>query len=304
MRAASALFLGELATNHLQVGRTVTNFNNDLIKGIMGLSLPTNVSGLAFERDTFLNAIFVQGEIPEPVVGYSIDFTEISGYITFGGVDRARISAPPTWFPVAPYQETPVTSYFYWMSAMPTATVTGSSWGAVKGQPDVRVNMPANNFAVFDTGASLMVFPDAQAGAINSALGFTLQVPRGSRLGPILYYTKCDGSRGVPEQDFRTFTMQIGGRDVVIRPRDYVILEHFGYPGYNRSAGDPWWSTCYSAIAGYPAAVTASNPLYNFTILGNVFLKCVFSCYPGVGRMLVACPDADSHPILPCATAS
>ncbi|KAK9703954.1 aspartic proteinase precursor [Basidiobolus ranarum] len=147
------------------------------------------------------------------------------GQVTFGGYDTTHFTGSLTWIPVVQKN--------YWTVALQGVSVGNS-----------QITL-SSRYAAIDTGTSLITIPDAEAYAINMALGGSSTGNQG------LYQIPCSGT-------LPNLNIVFGGVQFALTPDQYVIQDTDG--------------TCVSGIA----AAGSSEPLW---IVGDVFLRAYYSVF-------------------------
>jgi hypothetical protein len=211
---------------------TTTNDNAN-IDGILGMSFAENTG-----VKTFWEAALDAKLANSSVVSYFIDDTEKTGGITFGGVDLARFNGPMTWTPVEARPFARVGNNFF-MARMNSIMVEGTS-----------VPLPADLFAIADTGSSLGFFPADTAKRINEELGLTV-IQTG------VYGIRCQN--GEIPSDRKTLTLTVGGIALKFTAKDYLFL-----------VNDPNGLFCVSGVFG---SFNGKESAFSSVILGNVLLR-------------------------------
>ena len=219
-------FKMEMATN-------VTNTSPDE-DGIMGLGFSTSRN-----EPTFWEALVRTGQITSPVFSYYIDASEVSGAITFGGIDVARYSGPLTWATVVPNSNRFPQRYLYWKLHMDSIRV---------GTKTLSFNTAME--PIIDTGTSLAIFPNAIAKGLNDALelGYLLIG------GDAKTYRGFDCPSGRIPLNAPNFVLTFGNLQLVMSPQDYLFVQ----------TDDNNRLVCISGIVG------ASDDTF---IIGNVLLR-------------------------------
>jgi cathepsin D len=181
--------------------------------------------------------IMQQNLVAQPVFQFWLSQTASDlngGEMTLGGTDPSRYTGPLTSVPLA--------SETYWLISVGGFSLGGSplNWGTTGKQ-----------YAIVDTGTSLIAGPVDQFNALNTQLGATVVNGEG-------IFQVCPDLSKLPN-----FTVSIAGVNFVLTPHDYILQ-------VTNSRGV---TQCLSGFAGIPGL--APPPPYDqdfAIILGDVFI--------------------------------
>ncbi|KAJ3007123.1 Vacuolar protease A [Thoreauomyces humboldtii] len=214
--------------------------------GILGLSFGDSQGQSFFER------LATSGMLASPSFGYYIGSDSVSGGLTFGGVEEARIQGELAFVPLAPTGRSGIRSQHYsaWQTMLSDVTVDG--------QPTIVID----NIVLFDTGTSLAVLPVSLAESINQSMGF--QPITGVQ--PFRFALNCQNGK-IP-QGLPNITFTLSSKPLTVTPAEYVFLQH-------NDAGSVY---CMSGFVGQDLNPT-NDPLRPSTIFGNVLLRRFYTVF-------------------------
>ncbi|KAK9830928.1 hypothetical protein WJX81_006612 [Elliptochloris bilobata] len=232
-----ALAQPQLRLTRQSVGLAVestADFASASCDGIFGLALP------ALAKEGGAPAFFRMVEAgmldaPMFAVWLSPDpLAEPAGHVHFGGHERSRY--------VGAMHELEVISTKYW-----TVALTGVAVGERR--------LPALHAegAILDSGTSMITASDADAAAINQAIPGMRREAGGSSWRLV---SGCAAVDALPD-----ITLELGGFDFALTPRQYMIMVGGGADAY-----------CISAVVG--------GGLARRLVLGDTFLRAFYSVLP------------------------
>lgn len=208
-----------------------SGFSGDRMDGMFGLGFST----IANTRlPTPMENAFAQKKLDQNVFAFYFNRNtnageNAGGEFMIGGINSEHFTGPITY--------TPVTRKAYWQFTMNGMSVKG-------GRRRTTTVCQSGCQAIADTGTTLIIGPTRDVNALNKALG--------AKKGQDGSFTfKCERINSYPN-----LKLSIGGSELVLTPKDYVLVLDDG--------------SCMSGLSG------GSEDLW---ILGDVFLGAYYSIY-------------------------
>ena len=188
--------------------------------------------------------ILDQQLVSEPVFAFWLSQSPSDtngGEMTLGGVDTTRYTGALTTVPLA--------SETYWLISVGGFSLGNQylDWGT-----------PGKQYAIVDTGTSLIAGPSAQMDALNKQLGASVVNGEG-------IFSECPDFSTLP-----TFAVTISGVQFQLTPKDYILQ-------VTNSRGQ---TSCISGFAGIPGLTPPPPYDTDFAIiLGDVFIATYYSIF-------------------------